>query len=653
MHKLALAVFCVIAARSSQRALAGEPNAGDTVEDFRKVCAATHALGAVKSLSEAIAGRVKEVTEGARRVGEELECQLRIKRSARQLVAKLAPSCIDSSEAETAQKNASALVVCAADAINGEAVKLKNTAGTAAAEVIDGNKDGKVEGGAALARLWSAISRGTNNAWDGQAHKMRGSGLAIAMIYLCNNANPDPNGCGTSGGRNCPCVPQGFTAKTSDEERSTVETTPRIIHTGRQNKDGKKDSGEWTKLTHNTRMTAEELRTNLGAAKRICDALEDTTKQNLNTADTIEQTVTALVRAMKRTDEEGEARCLGRMDEANGWDGSSGEKGACICYKTPGKNTTAISWASKALTAVRALRSLLRTEQQAAQLNTLAAAWAGTQEHTQQHTNRPPRTRRTAATAREHTSTPTASPRDNSHNTSRTTALTNKQKTEHARSAKRTAAHGTQRTRVQQHSQEGHNAHTPHAGRSLDDGNVGTYSQRVAVTHRAARTARRWTAQKRSNHQVKKHRMSLGAQTHTGLEKSSTRTKNTSRRNTRKKAAHTQQVTKGHGGKEPRKEVARRTDGDKREGSNRRAGSRSVGRGCAMNFTKKSQSKAREHEGSQLPEKHNRPEKSWTANTSNRTAPSTDHANQHAQTRNTATSEKNTHTVHHDRKEAR
>ncbi|CCD21073.1 variant surface glycoprotein, (VSG), putative [Trypanosoma vivax Y486] len=416
MHKLALAVFCVSAARTSQRALAGEPNAGDTVEDFRKVCAATHALGAVKSLSEAIAGRVKEVTEGARRVGEELECQLRIKRSARQLVAKLAPSCIDSSEAETAQKNASALVVCAADAINGEAVKLKNTAGTAAAEVIDGNKDGKVEGGAALARLWSAISRGTNNAWDGQAHKMRGSGLAIAMIYLCNNANPDPNGCGTSGGRNCPCVPQGFTAKTSDEERSTVETTPRIIHTGRQNKDGKKDSGEWTKLTHNTRMTAEELRTNLGAAKRICDALEDTTKQNLNTADTIEQTVTALVRAMKRTDEEGEARCLGRMDEANGWDGSSGEKGACICYKTPGKNTTAISWASKALTAVRALRSLLRTEQQAAQLNTLAAAWAGTQEHTQQqHEAGHTRTRRTAATAREHTSTPTASPRDNSH----------------------------------------------------------------------------------------------------------------------------------------------------------------------------------------------------------------------------------------------
>ncbi|KAH8618970.1 hypothetical protein ERJ75_000221300 [Trypanosoma vivax] len=66
MHKLALAVFCVIAARTSQRALAGEPNAGITVEDFRKVCVATHALGAVKSLSEAIAGRVKEATASAR-----------------------------------------------------------------------------------------------------------------------------------------------------------------------------------------------------------------------------------------------------------------------------------------------------------------------------------------------------------------------------------------------------------------------------------------------------------------------------------------------------------------------------------------------------------------------------------------------------------
>ncbi|KAH8618972.1 hypothetical protein ERJ75_000221500 [Trypanosoma vivax] len=122
MHKLALAVFCVIAARTSQRALAGEPNAGITVEDFRKVCVATHALGAVKSLSEAIAGRVKEATASARGVGEELEGQLRIKRSARQLVTQPAPSCIDASEGETAKKNASALVVCAADAINKAAV---------------------------------------------------------------------------------------------------------------------------------------------------------------------------------------------------------------------------------------------------------------------------------------------------------------------------------------------------------------------------------------------------------------------------------------------------------------------------------------------------------------------------------------------------
>ncbi|KAH8607632.1 hypothetical protein ERJ75_001394800 [Trypanosoma vivax] len=153
MHKLALAVFCVIAARTSQRSLAGEPDAGITVEDFRKVCVATHALGAVKSLSEAIAGRVKEVTASARGVGEELEGQLRIKRSARQLVTQLAPSCIDASEEETAQKNASALVVCAADAINKAAVRLKQEADTAAAEAVDGKK----EGGTALARLASAI----------------------------------------------------------------------------------------------------------------------------------------------------------------------------------------------------------------------------------------------------------------------------------------------------------------------------------------------------------------------------------------------------------------------------------------------------------------------------------------------------------------
>ncbi|KAH8607601.1 hypothetical protein ERJ75_001396200 [Trypanosoma vivax] len=110
MHKLALAVFCVIAARTSQRALAGEPNAGITVEDFRKVCVATHALGAVKSLSEAIAGRVKEATASARGVGEELEGQLRIKRSARQTGDTTGTFLHRCHEEGTAQKNASALV---------------------------------------------------------------------------------------------------------------------------------------------------------------------------------------------------------------------------------------------------------------------------------------------------------------------------------------------------------------------------------------------------------------------------------------------------------------------------------------------------------------------------------------------------------------
>ncbi|KAH8612326.1 hypothetical protein ERJ75_000901400 [Trypanosoma vivax] len=109
MHKLALAVFCVIVARTSQRALAGEPNAGDTVEDFRKVCVATHALGAVKSLSEAIAGRVKEATASARGWGG-ARGRLRIKRSARQLVTQLAPSCLDSSEEETARRTLARLL---------------------------------------------------------------------------------------------------------------------------------------------------------------------------------------------------------------------------------------------------------------------------------------------------------------------------------------------------------------------------------------------------------------------------------------------------------------------------------------------------------------------------------------------------------------
>ncbi|KAH8603736.1 hypothetical protein ERJ75_001791600 [Trypanosoma vivax] len=411
MHKLALAVFCVIAARTSQRALAGEPNAGDTVEDFRKVCVATHALGAVKSLSEAIAGRVKEATASARRVGEELEGQLRIKRSARQLVTQLAPSCLDSSEEETAQKNASALVVCAADTTNKEAEKLKQRADTAAAEAVDGKREGE----RALARLASAIGKGSNNGWTGNAQPIWQESLRIAMIYLCNNADDAPNGCGTTTGTNCPCVPPGYTAKNSNGERSSVETTPKIIHTGRKNKDGAKDSGEWTKLKQSAVVTEAELKTNLNAAMRICEALEGTTTHHLNTADTIEQTISTLLRAMKRNDAEGATRCLGHMHTDEGCDGSSGEKGACICYKPTGGNTTEISWASKALTAVHALRSLLRTEKQAEQLNTLAAAWAGTQEHTQQqHGAGQPRTRRTAATAREHTSTPTARPRDNS-----------------------------------------------------------------------------------------------------------------------------------------------------------------------------------------------------------------------------------------------
>ncbi|KAH8603737.1 hypothetical protein ERJ75_001792000 [Trypanosoma vivax] len=410
MHKLSLAVFCVIAARTSQRALAGEPNAGITVEDFRKVCVATHALGAVKSLSEAIAGRVKEATASARGVGEELEGQLRIKRSARQLVTQLAPSCIDSSEGKTAQMNASALVVCAADAINKAAVKLKQEADTAAAEAVDGKK----EGDTAIARLASAIGKGSN-AWLSTAQPIWQESLKLAMIYLCNNANDGPHGCGTTAGTNCPCVPTGYTAPARNGEKSSVETTPKIIHTGRQNKDGSADTGEWTKLTNSAVVTEHELKTNLNAAMRICEALEGNTTHHLNTADTIEQTIGTLLRAMKRNDAEGATRCLGHMDTDEGCDGSSGEKGACICYKPKGGNTTAISWASKALTAVHALRSLLRTEKQAAQLTTIAAAWAAKQEHTQQqHTIGQPRTRRTDETAREHTSTPTASPRDNS-----------------------------------------------------------------------------------------------------------------------------------------------------------------------------------------------------------------------------------------------
>ncbi|KAH8603735.1 hypothetical protein ERJ75_001792300 [Trypanosoma vivax] len=244
MHKLALAVFCVIAARTSQRALAGDTNAGITVEDFRKVCVATHALGAVKSLSEAIAGKVKEATASARGVGEELEGQLRIKRSARQLVTQLAPSCLESSEGETAKKNASAFVVCAADAINKAAEKLKQRADTAAAEAVDGKK----EGDTALARLASAIGK-ASDAWDSTTEPIWQDSLKIAMIYLCNNANSGSNGCGTTTGTNCPCVPDGYTAKiatvrgrqsnkhhklsTREKERQTAAQTVDSGHSSR------------------------------------------------------------------------------------------------------------------------------------------------------------------------------------------------------------------------------------------------------------------------------------------------------------------------------------------------------------------------------------------------------------------------------------
>ncbi|CCD18936.1 variant surface glycoprotein, (VSG), putative, partial [Trypanosoma vivax Y486] len=355
MHKLALAVFCVIAARTSQRALAGEPNAGDTMEDFRKVCVATHALGAVKSLSEAIAGREKEATASARGVGEELEGQLRIKRSARQLVTQPAPSCIDASEEGTQQKNASALVVCAADAINKAAVKLKQEADTAAAEAVDGKK----EGDTALARLASAIGTASNNVWHSTTEPIWQESLKLAMIYLCNNANTGSNGCGTTTGTNCPCVPTGFTAKNSNNARSSVETAPQIIHTGKTATDGTEGTGQWTQLKNSAAVTEAQLKTNLNAAMRICEALEGTTTHHLNTADTIEQTISTLLRAMKRSDAQGATRCLGHMHTTAGCDGSSGEKGQCICYKPKGGNTTAISWASKALTAVHALRSLL------------------------------------------------------------------------------------------------------------------------------------------------------------------------------------------------------------------------------------------------------------------------------------------------------
>ncbi|CCD19685.1 variant surface glycoprotein, (VSG), putative, (fragment) [Trypanosoma vivax Y486] len=235
------------------------------------------------------------------------------------------------------------------------------------------------------------------------------------MIYLCNNANSGSNGCGTTTGTNCPCVPDGYTAKNSDGQRSAVEQTPQIIHTGKRATDGSADSGQWTQLKNSGAVTEQQLKTNLNAAMRICETLEGNTTHHLNTADTIEQKITTLLRAMKRSDAAGATRCLGHMDKTAGCDGSTGEKGACICYKPKGGNTTEISWASKALTAVHALRSLLRTEKQAAQLTTLAAAWAGTQEHTQQqHEAGQPHTRRTNATARKHTSTPTASPRDNS-----------------------------------------------------------------------------------------------------------------------------------------------------------------------------------------------------------------------------------------------
>ncbi|KAH8607591.1 hypothetical protein ERJ75_001397100 [Trypanosoma vivax] len=309
------------------------------------------------------------------------------------------------------QKNASALVVCAAEAINKAAVQLKQEADGAAAEAVDG----KEEGGTALARLASAIRSNKHDGWHSNAKPIWQESLKLALIYLCNNAHTGSNGCGTTGGTNCPCVPTGFTARASDNARSSVETAPQIIHTGTEATDATEDSGQWTKIGQSAEVTEAQLKTNLNAAMRICEALEGTTAHHLNTADTIAQTISTLLRAIKRADAAGATRCLGHMDKTAGCEGSSGEKGACICYKPKGGNTTAISWASKALTAVHALRSLLRTEKRAAHVNTLAAAWAGTQEHThQQHTNGQPRTRRTAATAREHTSTPTASPRDNS-----------------------------------------------------------------------------------------------------------------------------------------------------------------------------------------------------------------------------------------------
>ncbi|KAH8618224.1 hypothetical protein ERJ75_000298300 [Trypanosoma vivax] len=410
MHKLALAVFCVAAARTSQRALAGEPNAGDTVEDFRKVCVATHALGAVKSLSEAIAGRVKDNTASARGVGTELEGQLRISRSARHLVTQLSPSCTDNSRQENATKNASWLVVCAAKEIAEKADQLKNKADSAARDAIEGDKGRAKQ----LDGLAPAIARGPNAVWGHEARKVWDNGLETAIIYLCNNANTGGKGCGTTDGTHCPCVPKGFTAKTGTGTQSSIETTGKIIHTGSPKTDGKEGTGQWRVDKNTAKVSAEELKTNLNAAMRTCEALEDTRTHQLNTADTIEQTISTLLRAMKRTAGSPEERCLGGMHTDEGCDGSSGEKGACICYKPTGGNTTEISWASKALTAVHALRSLLRTEKQAAHVTTLASAWFGTQEHTQQqHTTGQPRTRRTAATAREHTSTPTASPRDN------------------------------------------------------------------------------------------------------------------------------------------------------------------------------------------------------------------------------------------------
>ncbi|KAH8607621.1 hypothetical protein ERJ75_001395300 [Trypanosoma vivax] len=194
MHKLALAVFCVIAARTSQRALAGEPNAGDTVEDFRKVCVATHALGAVKSLSEAIAGRVKEVTASARGVGTELEGQLRIKRSAMHLVAKLAPTCIDDSRQDNATRNASEIVVCAADAIADKADKMKNAAETHVRAAIEGRQGRQAQ----LTGLATAMATESSGGWGRQARAVWDNGLETAMIYLCNNAHSGSNGCGTT-----------------------------------------------------------------------------------------------------------------------------------------------------------------------------------------------------------------------------------------------------------------------------------------------------------------------------------------------------------------------------------------------------------------------------------------------------------------------